>query len=67
MTMEIQLISIIVEDGDIQENYIGMFPVSQPYLPVQKSPKRRGSRKKKQTVAHLIDALIENIDCDISC
>ena len=62
MIMEIQLISIIVQDGDIQENFTGMFPVSQSYLPAQKPKKRKKPRKERQTVAHLIDALLDNID-----
>ncbi len=62
MVIEFQFNSIIVQPADMQENYPLMFSALQPYLPVQKSPKRRRARKKRETVAHLIDALIENID-----
>ncbi len=43
-----------------------MFSALQPYLPIQKSPKRRRPWKKKQTVASLIDAVIDSIDSDSS-
>ena len=61
MTMEIQLISIIVQDVDGLENFTGMFPVSQSYLPTAKTQKRRRPRKKKKTVANLIDAVIDSL------
>jgi len=62
MTMEIQLISIIIQDGDLQENYTGMFPISHPYLPAQKPVKIRRPRKKRKTVAHLIDNLLDSLE-----
>ena len=62
MIMEIQLISITVQDGDMKEIYTGMFPAIQPYLPPPKPVRRRKQRKKKQTVAHLIDALLDSIE-----
>jgi len=61
MTIELKLISIIIQD-DMQENYTGMFPISQSYLPVQKQIKIRRPRKKKETVANVIDNLLHNID-----
>ena len=62
MVIELQFNSVIIQPDDMQENYPHMFSALKPYLPVQKSPKRRRPRKKRQTVAHLIDALVENID-----
>ena len=62
MTMEIQLITITVQDGNMQDNFTGMFPVSQSYLPVQKSRKRRRPRNNRQTVAHLIDNLLDSLE-----
>jgi len=60
MTIELQLIKIIIQD-DLQENYTGMLPVPHPYFIAQKFQKRRMPKKRK-TVAHLIDALINDID-----
>ncbi len=62
MVIELQFNSVLVQLADAQENYPLMFSALQPYLPVQKPPKRRRPRRKRETVAHLIDALIENID-----
>ncbi len=62
MLIELQFNSVIVQPADMEENYPLMWSALQPYLPVQKPPKRRRPRKKKETVAHLIDALIEDID-----
>jgi hypothetical protein len=65
MVIELQFYSITIQAGEIEETYPLMFSSIQQYLPVQKTPKRRRPRKKKQTVGHLIDALIDsiNIDC----
>lgn len=62
MAMEIQLISIIVQDDNIQENYADIFSVSLPYLPDPKTRKRRRPKKKKETVAQLIDKIIDSIE-----
>ena len=47
---------------DLQEHYPLIYSALQPYLPVQKPPKKRRPRKKKQTIAHLIDALKADIN-----
>ena len=62
MTIELRFNSITIPLAEIQENYPQMFSALQPYLPVQKPPRRRRVRKKRETVADLIDALIEDID-----
>ncbi len=62
MVIELQFNSVVVQAADMQENYPLMFSALQPYLPVQKPPKRRRPRRKRETVADLIDALIEDID-----
>ena len=62
MTIELQFRSITVPLADMQENYPLVFSALQPYLPVQKPIKRRRPRRKRETVAHLIDALIEDIE-----
>ena len=67
MTIELQFNSVTVPLSEIQKNYPQIFSALQPYLPVQKPPKRRRVRKKRQTVADLIDALMEDIDRCSSC
>jgi hypothetical protein len=62
MTIELQFNSITIQPADMQENYPLIFSAFQPYLPTQKPAKRRRTRKKKQTVANLIDALIDDIE-----
>ena len=62
MVIELQFNSITIQPAEMKENYPLIFSALQPYLPVQKPPKRRRPRRKRETVAHLIDALIENID-----
>ena len=61
MVIELQFRSITIQDADMQ-NYPGMFSALQQYLPAQKTPKRRKPRKRRETVAHLIDALKDSID-----
>ena len=62
MVIELQFRSITVPLSEIQENYPQIFSALQPYLPIQNSPKRRKPKRKRETVADLIDALIEDID-----
>ena len=62
MTVEFQFNSVTIQAGEIEETYPLMFSALQPYLPVQKPIRRRKPRKKRQTVASLIDAVIENIN-----
>ncbi len=62
MKIELRFNSVTIQPADIQENYPHIFSALQPYLPIQKPPKRRRVRKKRETVADLIDALIEDID-----
>ncbi len=62
MVIELQFNSVIIQPADMQENYPFIWSALQPYLPAQKSPKRRRPKRKRETVANLIDALIEDID-----
>lgn len=62
MTIEIQFRSISIPLADMQENYPLMFSALQPYLLAQKPIKRRKPRQDRQSVASLIDAVIENIN-----
>ncbi len=62
MVIELQFRSITVPLSEMQENYPLIFSALQPYLPVQKPPRRRRPRRKRETLADLIDALIEDID-----
>ena len=62
MVIELQFNSVTIQPADMQENYPLMFSAIQQYLPVQKPPKRRRPRRKRETVADLIDALMENIE-----
>jgi len=64
MTIEIQFNSVLVQTADIQENYPDIFSDAQLYLPAQKICRRRKTRKKRETVASLIDALLEKLDND---
>ena len=59
MTIEFQFKSVTIPLAELQDIYPDMFSVSQPYSPTQKKTKRRRPRKKRETVAHLIDALID--------
>jgi len=62
MEIELQLNSIKIPIAYIEKHYPLIFSALQPYLPVQKPPKRRRPRRKKQTVADLIDALQADIN-----
>ncbi len=62
MTIELQFNSVTIQPAEMQENYPLIFSALQPYLPIQKPPKRRRPRRKRETVADLIDALMEEID-----
>ena len=62
MTIEFQFNSVTIPLADMQENYPYIISALQQYLPAQKPTKRRRPRRKRQTVADLIDALIENIE-----
>jgi hypothetical protein len=64
MTIEFHFRSIMIEPADLQEMHPHITSALQPYLPTQKTPKRRRPRKKRETVAHLIDALIDSIDSE---
>ena len=65
MVIELQFRSITIQPADMQ-NYPGMFSGIKQYLPTQKTPKKRRPRRKRETVAHLIDALIDTIDSGCS-
>ena len=65
MTIELQFNSVMIKPADMQENYPLMFSALQPYLLAQKPIKRRKPRQDRQSVASLIDAVIENIDWGI--
>ena len=67
MTIELQFNSVTVPLAEMQENYPLIFSALQQYLPVQKPPKKRRARKKRETVASLLDALIEDIDKCSGC
>ncbi len=62
MEIELRFNSVTIQPADMQENYPLIFSALQPYLLVQNSPKRRRPKRKRETVADLIDALIEDID-----
>ena len=62
MTVEIQFNSVTIQPADMQDNYPLMFSALQPYLLAQKPIKRRKPRQDRQSVASLIDAVIENIN-----
>ena len=60
MVIELQFNSITIQPAEMQ-NYPNMFSAIQQYLPVQKTPKRRKPRKKRETVGHLIDEIIDSL------
>ena len=62
MVIELQFNSVSIQPAEMQEDYSHIFSNLQSYIPIQKSPKRRRVRKKRETVAHLIDSLIEDIE-----
>ena len=62
MTIEFRFQSVSIQPADLQENYPGMFSICQPYLPAQKPQKRRKPGNNRQTVAHLIDNLLDGLD-----
>ena len=65
MTIELKFRSVTIQAADMQENYPLIFSALQPYLPVQKPPKRRRPRRprrKRETVANLIDPIIDSIE-----
>lgn len=59
MAIEIQLNSVTIQDGD--ELYPVILSSLQPYLPAQFNPTKR-PRKKRKTVASLIDSIIAEIE-----
>ena len=60
MTIEIQFNSVVLQYEDIKKYYPELIPVINSYLPKRKY-KRRKPRKKKKTVAMLIDEIQENL------
>jgi hypothetical protein len=62
MIIEFQFKSVSIPLADMQDIYPGMFSVYQSNLPAPKTVRRRKLRKKKQTVAHLIQDLIDSIN-----
>jgi hypothetical protein len=61
MVIELQFRSVSIQPAEIEETYPLKFSAFQPYLPIQKSPKRRRAKRKRETVAHLIDPIIDMV------
>ena len=61
MTIELQFNSMMIDIRDIEEKYPELATMIYSYLPQGKPVKRR-KRKKRKTVAYLIDQIIETIN-----
>jgi len=66
MEIELQFNSVTIQAGEIKDTHPFMFSAIQPYLPTPKSPSRRRAKKRRETVASLIDPIIDSIDEGIS-
>ena len=63
MTIKIQFNSVVMDLEDIQEHFPELLPMIQSSLPAKKKKKYK-PRKKKKTVACLIDEIIENLNTE---
>ena len=62
MAIELEFNSVSIQPAEMQENYPLIFSALQQYLPIHNAPQRRRPRRKRETVASLIDPIIENIE-----
>lgn len=62
MTIEIEFNSVIIQSADMQQKHPLMFSALQQYLSDQKTPKRRKPRKKRETVASLIEPILAALE-----
>ena len=62
MPITIQFNSMTIPLADLQENYPHIISALEQYLPAQKPVKRRKPRKSRQTVAHLIDNILDTLE-----
>ena len=65
MSIEYIIQSVVLRYEDVQEQFPDIVSMVKFHLPQKKIYQKRKPRK-RQTVAHLIDALIDNIDSGIS-
>ncbi len=61
MSIEFKIQSVVLRTEDIQEKYPDLIPSLNYFLQSQSTPKKRRPRKKKITVAYLIDEIIDDI------
>jgi len=61
MSIEIQFNSVQINPQELQEQFPNLVAMVEPYLPTQKTPKRR-KRKSKKTVGYLIQNIINDIE-----
>ena len=64
MTIEFKIRSVVLRNEDIKEKYPNLIPMINSYLHSQKLPKKRKPRKKKKTVAVLIDKILADIQAE---
>lgn len=62
MSIEFIFNTVTVQSDQIQKQYPGLISELGKYLSIQKSPKRRKPRRKKKTVASLIDDIKDSIE-----
>ena len=62
MSIEIQFNSVQIDQHDLHEQFPNLISALQSYLPTQKTPKRRKPRKKRLTIGHLINEIIDSIE-----
>ena len=65
--IELHFNSVTVQPAEMQDNYTYIMSALQQYLPVENNPQRRQARKKRETVASLIDPIIDDIDSGNKC
>ena len=62
MSIEIKLQSVVLQSEDIQEQFPNLVSMIKTYLPTQKRPKRKRTRKVKANVLSVLDDIIDSID-----
>ena len=62
MSIEFKIQSVVLRSEDIQEKYPDLIPSLNYFLQNQNITKKRKPRKKKKTVAYLIDEIIDSLN-----
>lgn len=62
MIIELQFNSVTVQPADMLDNCPYIMSALRQYFPAENNPQRRQVRKKRETVASLIDPIISTIE-----